>query len=269
MTDTYLLPEVHIVITQVPGVDGIASPARLTQIETDLATVLTRPDVATLGDIPDVNAPAPVNGDVIRWNATTETWDAVAPGSGIQIRDDGGSSTGFFEPNAVMIWARPGLAVSAGTPGAVFLAPVFGTAANTIAQGNHTHGLYPDTVLPFSASGTLSSGTRTLVSGTVSGLDPARQYRLRGWLMVHARGDGTGASFVMTRVTINGVNKSNFEESRLVAGVLVTEPTIYPTTGAAITGVTSVSVSAAAIYQSGDPAYIGGGVLVIEVASNR
>src|SRR5690606_21333254 len=58
-------------------------------------------------------------------------------------------------------------------------------SSNAVARGDHTHQVRVDTQLTFSASGSFSSGTRTLVSGTVTGLDPARTYVLKGVLDVH------------------------------------------------------------------------------------
>lgn len=140
-------------------------------------------------------------------------------------------------------------------------------AALSVARSDHTHSIRIDQTLAFVASGTLSSGTRTLVTDSVTSLDPTRTYVIKGILYLHARGDGSGASFVRPRVTINGSNKDLFEQARLVAGVLITEPTHHA--GVTVTGVTSVAVSASVAFSSGDPSYIGGGELMIEVVANR
>lgn len=265
MVDTYLQPEVHIVITQSPGVDGTTSTARLGQIESDLAIVLARPAIEALDDVPDVDAAGATAGQSLLRNAANTGWEAGTPVTGISVKDD----TLPAATGVTTLDFRRGLRATEQVPGEVDVTIDYaGTgSATSVARSDHTHSIRIDQTLPIPASGTLSSGTRPLVSGTVSGLDPARSYVIKGTMYLHARGDGSGASFARPRVTINGVNKGLFEDMRLVAGVLITEPTHHA--GVLVTGVSSVAVAATVAFSGGDPAYIGAGELFIDVTASR
>lgn len=265
MTDTYLQPEVHIIITQTPGVDGITNPARLTQIETDLATVMSRPAIYAIDDIPDVSVTSATDGDALLYNSATSMWEPGATTGAISQVD---SETGASVLDVSRIFTRRGITVvDSGFAGVAYVQPIYGTGANTVAEGRHAHALHQDSAFPFAPSGVLSSGTRTLVSDTVSGLDPTKAYLIKGTIYLHLRGDGTGASYALPKLTINGVSRDQFEEARSVAGVMVTEVARH--TGVLVAGLSSVAVGASVSFQSGDPSYISAGVLVIEIFASR
>lgn len=162
----------------------------------------------------------------------------------------------------------PGLAVdpSFGSPRA-HVVPQFGTTNTTIARGNHTHAIRVDTQLTFSASGSFSSGTRTLVAGNVTGLDTTKTYVLKGVLDVHLRGDGAGAGYTRPRITINGNAVDMPERPRNVAGVQPCYTMRHP--GVTVSGVSSVAVSATIAYSEGDATWVGGGALTISIEANR
>lgn len=261
--------DVLIHIIAAPGLagDGFTAPEAAT-LRSDIDTLLGRPIVTELNDVPDVDTTGATDGQALLYNAGTDEWKPGASGGTIRrIAEAWGDSTMVEHVSTL----RPlhGISVEAGDPGTAYLKLEFGGTGSAVsaARSDHHHNLHADQAFPFDASGTLSAGTRTLVTGNVSGLDPARTYIIKGTLYVHMRGDGTGASYTRPRATIAGNAKDIFEDSRVVAGVLITEVT--PHTGVSVTGVTNVAVSASVSYQPGDPAYIGGGVLVIEIESNR
>lgn len=256
----------HIGVPGLPG-DGFTAP-EASALRTDVNEILARPNIAGLDDIPDVNAAAPGDGESLIYNSATGKWDTgVSTGSINTVRQTWGDTTTVSAVNDLAIDA--GLQVSPSGVGTAILSVRLGGTGSSylVARQDHTHVIFADRPFPFVASGTLSGGTRTLVSGNVTGLDSDRSYILKGTLYLHQRGDGTGASFTRPRLTINGVGVDVFEDSRAVAGVLVTEVVHHP--GVGISGVTSVAVSATVSFQPGDPAYIGGGVLFIEIEANR
>ena len=254
----------HIAAPGLPG-DGFTAP-EATVIRDDLDDLLARPVITKLDDVPDVNASSPTNGQALAWDSASSTWKPVGVGSPVSTQS-GGAGT-LFGPVSIFDF-RTGLTVAQHStyPTLAIVTPVYGTTANTIAQGNHAHVMYLDRAFPFAETGTLSGGTRTLVSDVVTGLDPAKSFVLKGRLYLHLRGDGSGASFARPRITISGNPMDMFENARIVAGVLITE--ITPHTGLLVSGVSSVAVSATVAFHPGDPVYVGGGVLVIEIQANR
>lgn len=272
MVDTYLQPEVHIVLTQTPGVDGTPSTSRLTQIENDLATLLGRPVITQLADVPDVVGPF-ANGQVLVWDDTDEEWRPGSVNLPIQATAFGGTplATAFRILDTTF-----GLTMTADEPfpgveRVRIQANFAGTGdANTIARSNHTHTLPANTRAFATASGTLSSGTRTLISGTVSGLNPAYTYLADAILIGDLRGEGSGAGYSQPRITLNSVTQTRFGgngDVRTVAGV-DREYSMHHG-GVSVSGVSSFAYSATLSYQSGDPINVGAGELVIRLRANR
>lgn len=259
----------YIAAPGLPG-DGFTAP-EASAIRGDLDNLLARPVISQLTDIPDVVG-TPANNDTIFWNDTTDQWEIGTPQSAIWVESVVGSTT-YITANefAKRIAVNEGLTAQAqsGFPERVLINVQYGGTgtSNSVARADHVHIVSDDKMFAIAASGTLSSGTRSLVNTSITGLDPAKNYVIKGTLYLHLRGDGTGASYVRPSVTIGPLTRNVFEDSRGVAGVIVTET--VPHEGGYFTGVTSVAVSANVAFQPGDPAYIGGGVLVIEIESNR
>lgn len=221
-----------------------------------------------LVDLSDVDADTPADGMALVYDAATQSWK---PGS-VQgkLEEVRNANNTTVIPDVHTILAGGGLDVipsDAGTPGLAYIVPLYGTGSRTVAEGDHTHAIRPDAYFTFPASGSFSSGTRSLVSGTVTGLDPAKTYVLKGTLDVHLRGDGTGAGYTRPRITINGNSVDMPERPRNVAGVQPCYTMRHP--GVLVTGVSSVTVSGAIVYSEGDPTWVGGGALTIEVIANR
>lgn len=253
----------YIASPGLPG-DGFTAPEALV-IRNDLDTLLARPVITELDDVPDVDTAGATGTALIK--QADGTWAARVIPTGIDFYRGAGFATEI--PDITRVDLGPGLWIQHISSGRAMLEALFGGtgSSNSVARQDHTHNLHADQHFPFSASGTLSGGTRTLVTGTVTGLDPERTYFLKGKVYVHMRGDGSGASFTRPSVTIGGSSRNIFEDSRVVAGVLITEVAMHE--GLGVTGVTTVAVSAAVSFQPGDPAYIGGGVLAIEIQANR
>jgi hypothetical protein len=247
-----------------PGIDGTGiTPAEKAQLVTDVATALARPAITKLTDISDVEDGASV-GETIVWDGTN--WAPGQPVGSIGAVYDHTDTQVITE--ATSITAKGGLTARAGTgAGAAVIEALIGTAANTLAEGNHTHTLKTDHLFPYPESGALSSGTRTLVSGNVTGLDPERTYVLKGTLTGDVQGGGTGAGYSTPRITIHSNTKARFGRVRSVAGV-PREFTVHHG-GVTVSGVSSATVSADIQYSEGDPINVGGGVLRIEIEANR
>lgn len=258
------LQDIIVVKIQRPGIDGTGiTPAEKSQLVTDVATALARPDIRHLEDLEDVSGGQAV-GETIVWDGTN--WVPGQPVGSIGVVYDHTDTPVITE--ATSITAKGGLTARAGTgPNAAVIEALIGTAANTLAEGNHTHTLKTDPLFPYPESGALSSGTRTLVSGNVTGLDPARTYVLKGTLTGDVQGGGSGAGYSTPRITIHGNTKARFGRVRSVAGV-PREFTCHHG-GVTVTGVSTATVSADIQYSEGDPIVVGSGVLRIEIEANR
>lgn len=185
----------------------------------------------------------------------------------VQNRTGDDTSTAYPDIDDLYFWR--GFEVQNPSAGRAIITLIYGStgASFAVARDDHTHSVRVDTQLPFPASGSLSGGTRTLISGNVTGLDPARTYVLRGVLDVQLRGDGTGAGYTLPRITLNGSARDMPDRPRSVAGVQPCYTMRHP--GVTVSGVSSVPVSATIAYSEGDATWVGGGALTIEVASNR
>lgn len=259
----------HIAAPGLPGDGFTATEAAI--IRNDLDALLARPIIDALDDIPNVTDNATTGQSIVKqadgsWAganvglpiSATQHDNPFPAGSGSNIRTINVYGYGLTPTvDDVLGHNRLNLQVKFGGTG----------ASSSVARADHTHQIFADREFLVSPSGTLSGGTRTLVNSSITGLDPARTYIIKGTLYLHARGDGTGASYVRPRVTINTNSKDVPEDMRPVAGVLITE--VVPHVGVSVTGVSSVPVGASVAFQPGDPAYIGGGVLVIEIEANR
>jgi hypothetical protein len=218
-----------------------------------------------LVDLSDVDPAGLADGLTLVWNEASGTWKPGTSGGTIARIGNAGTEENSYDVNHISV--RGGLRMVQSAPGVVFIEGVTGTTAGTLASGAHTHSLRANTALRFTASGSLSSGTRSLTSGTITGLVPANTYIITGRLSGQVRGEGTGAGYSVPRITIDGNTRDIAERPRTVAGVQVSYHLEHP--GVSVTGVSSVAVSASIAYSEGDPLWVGGGDLIIDVKSNR
>lgn len=266
MTDPFTIDDEPFVLVVPSG--AAIPPGNITEAEwlalKDRVTVVEAG--SDLGDLNDVDTSGIVDGETVVYDADTGTFVAGTAGGTI---DTVRSQTGAEVNDVNHIYFRYGLRTLAGAAGVVTVQNEFGTAANTVAEGNHRHAVYRDETFTASASGTLSSGTRGLGSGNVTGLLPDRTYVIRATLRVDLRGEGTGAGYTLPRITLNGNTVNRFAQSRTVSGVDREASMSHP--GVSVNGSdqSSVSVSAAISYQSGDPINIGASELVVSIESQR
>lgn len=262
--------DIVLIQIQRPGIDGagIAAPEK-TQLVNDVAAALARANITSLMAVPGVTG-TPANGDVLTFDGSQ--WQPQTMAAGIVTISEQG--IGVISTIAGTMEFAEGLTVTASeTGGTVYPSVVFGGtgSANSVAHSDHTHSLWADVPLPFDASGTLSSGSRPLVSGTVSGLDPARTYIITADLIGDLRGGGTGAGYTLPRITIGSVIQDRFGgtrgEVRTVSGVDRQYSMDHP--GATVSGVSSVTVGATLAFRSGDPIIVGAGELTIGIKANR
>lgn len=257
----------HVMI---PGMDGNGmTPAEYAQLRSDADDILARPNITGVMAIPGVSG-SPTVGDVLV-HIGDDQWEPQELSPGISIVFSSGvisnvASTLDFHSGSFNVTAS-------GSGGTVFIEPRYAGsgAARTLARSDHEHQLRLDAALPFDETGTLSSGTRTLISGNVTGLDPSRTYMLSGELKGDLRGGGDGAGYTLPRITMAGNARDRFGgsrgEVRTVSGVDRPYEMNHP--GVTVSGVTSASVSASIAYRSGDPINVGAGELTIKIKANR
>lgn len=249
----------RVIATGPPG-DGFDAAAAL-QMRNDMDTMLARPVVETLTDIPDVVGD-PSDGDSIVWDAADDRWETRAVAGNIARVDDRTSTQ--VEPNVSRLTFEAGLTARRAGAGWAAASVVFAGpgSANSAARSDHVHPNVQVPAMTIPESGSLSSGTRTLVSGNVTGLDPAKTYTIKPIMVLEVQGEGVGAGYSVASVTV-GASTATRNESRHVSGV-PREITIFHS-GHAVTGVTSVTVTARLQYTSGDPVYVRGGRVTVDV----
>lgn len=255
-----------------PGLPGHISEAEAAAIRADQAAILARPVVERSLDLADFPE-APEDGETIVWDEAAEAWIVGTAGGSIeQVRDHTGEIvhqhtrdlTFRFGLTAVAAWGE-------GSP-RVAIEPVYGGTgtATTVARSNHVHPQYIDRPVPIPASGSLSSGTRSLGSTTITDLDPTITYYIGATLILDLRGEGSGAGRSIPSITIGpsgSAVKRDRPSVRTVAGVDREAAFIHE--GIQIAGVTAVPVSCAIQFSSGDPVYVDAGRLTISIKKNR
>lgn len=263
MTDTFLLDdEPHALV--VPAAAAIP-PATITAAEWEaLKGRVTAVEGLGLVDLTDVDATGLADGLTLVYDSTL--FDGAGgwkPGS-IQGAVSRITNAGTADDARDVTWLslRNGVEFVESAPGVVFVQLTYGGtgAANLPARWDHTHAMPPDWPLDIAASGDLSSGTRTLVSGAV-GLAADREYLLTARLVFDARGSGAGAGFATARIVLNG-NTSARPEARVVSGV--DREVTWEHAGVTVSGVSSVTVSATFQHNgASDPIYVGAGRLTV------
>lgn len=251
----------------IPGQPGTGmDEAEFAALRNDIDTLLTKPVIDELLDIPDVTG-TPADGDSLVWDAGDDRWETRAIAGNIARVDDHTSSQ--VEPNVSRLTANVGLTAARAGSGWVAIHARFAGSgsANLVARSDHTHAAPYRTRSPFSATGTLSSGTRTLISGNVTGLDPTRTYRISARAVGDVQGEGTGAGYTMPVITLDGAAVERFGEVRSVSGV-PREWTVDHG-GVTVSGVSSVAYNASIQYRSGDPINIRAGLIVLHISSDR
>lgn len=213
-----------------PG-SGITN-AEHTALRSDVTTLLGRPAITSLGAVPDVTITSPATGHIIVRDASG-TWVNRAPAPAITVTDSSSvdlTLTGS-DLTAAVIFSGSGSSPAA-------------------ARADHEHRLPSFPKTDFAATGNISSGTRALASVNqtlVSGVT----YRVLADVELTVRGGGSGSSFYVLRVEINGVG-SGSTQLQAVAGV--PRHTSHDFQPLPITGDgTAITANASISYDGGDP----------------
>lgn len=262
-----------VFMTQIarPGLSGDGMDvAEYAALRADMNTMLARPAIHQLLDIPDVNG-APVDGDTLVYDAATNEWSPAAIPNGIRVSPDAEDDPW---PGVNLMIFTGGLSAvrSSLYPNIVTVVPnVTGSGTSyAMARVDHTHAIRLPARVPFPATGSHSAGTRSLTTQTISGFDPSRTYNVWGELRGDLRGEGTGAGYSRPRITLTDASahgQNRFGDVRTVAGVDREFGMVHQ--GIQFTGRSSITVEATLQFQPGDPMYVGAGELVIYIESNR
>lgn len=256
---------VHQIIT--PGQPGGISTAEAAAIRADQATILARPVISRFRDIPDVGG-NPADGQIYAWDAATQTLLPVNPGKPLLVTDEAGESVANV--GKIIGWRGVNITLPAsGEPGAVYLDVAFAGSGTQFmaAHADHYHAQWVDIPLVIPATGTLSSGTRTLGSVTVTGMVPDVTYVLTGTMAIDLRGEGTGAGRSTPRLRLHTNEQARHVPARTVAGVDREATVLHD--GIYISGVSQVTAVALVQYTDGDPIYINGGKMVVKIKPFR
>lgn len=194
------------------------------------------------------------------------SWLIGTPPGLTRVAQDGTSKI----TNAGSINVKSGLQATDDGAGEVGIAPRYGTTSSTIAEGNHQHTSANVTRTQFGATGTLSSGSRTLATLNVvlaSGID---------W-MLYARGFVVGRNNISSGTFSVGIRlggsasyPEEFQEYQTVGGV----PTPCEVdTSRPLVGGGNITCTLRAIisspYGSGDPVDLRAGRVVVQAWPRR
>lgn len=166
MVRTYADLEKARVVLGRPGLAGTGiTEAQLDDITSRLGAM----EGHGIADHPDTDIDSPVEGQILQYDASGKLVN-VTPGGGVRVRDH---TAAVVTENAGDLTFRLGLTASQGTGDQstrTFVAPNFGTDANTIAEGNHLHPVPVETrhvLVDPGAVPVITSGSRNLVTATV------------------------------------------------------------------------------------------------------
>lgn len=271
MVDIYD-PKPFLHIIAIPGLPGSGFTApEAAAIRDDVDTLLSRPVITQLNDVPDVNTTAASDGNVLVYDSDTNTWGASPGALPLSVTADGepmadnvsivDAGTGLLKSNDVVFGRnRALLSVNFGGTG----------SSGEVARRDHTHTAPSAARATFNATGYLSTGSRTLATTTVV-LAAGVQYLVKATLKPQMRGADSGSAYFTMTTTINGNARTSSGGATsgfwCVQGVPNKESwTHYQTitgTGAAIT------ITGAVAYHSGAGFNVDAGELEIELFPQR
>lgn len=225
-----------------------------------------------LVDLSDVDADGLVDGQTLIYDEDDEVWKPGLPAGTISsVLNASGSPVVV---NAARLQFADGLAASQHSTDAtraVVRVNMGGSGtSNSLARVDHNHSAIRRANKAASLNITLSSGTMTIDSATVTQLNPDIAYLIEATMFGDVRGAGTGAGEVtpFIRFPVGGVQQSTQGYAvRTVAGV--DRPYIHMHDSAEVTGVTSVEVQARMQFTSGDPTLIKSGRIKVRAIPRR
>lgn len=267
MTDPFVLDDEPFVFV-VPASANIP-PGNITGPEWDsLKSRVTNLEGWTLTNLDDVDLAGLFGGATLIFDSSTGLWKpGTVQGSIALVSQNWAPVTNVPDVDHLVFTA--GISVAEGSsPGIGLVALVFGGSgsASTPARSDHTHTILLDTRQTYGATGTLSGGTRALVSRSIS-LSSSSTYIIKARLTGDLRGEGAGAGYTLPSITIGTNTVNRHSDVRTVSGVDREFTTSHP--GVQVSGLSSVTVSADIAYQAGDPINVGAGELVISIELNR
>lgn len=196
----------HVMVPGLPGT-GFTAP-EATQMRTDMDTMLARPVIDALDDIPDVNATGPEDGQVLVWDDAANAWVLASLGNPVAVTAFGDLLSPAIDSARIIDFAA-GLTVTsdepfAGFPRATASVNFAGTGgAFTAARSDHTHTNTAPTITTFAGTGYMSGGNRTLVTTNVT-LANGISHVVTAYLRIKMRGADSGAANYRLTTSING-----------------------------------------------------------------
>src|SRR5690554_169004 len=188
-------------IRQVPGLPGeSADEARMSAIEGDLTTLLARPAITELSDIPDVDDSGKAAGKALLVNNAADGYELGDPSGAIALVDS--------IADVSTLTTGAGLTSSEPDTGEAELAVAFaGTgSADTASRSDHTHTIAGAGFVTYEAKGSLSSGSMTLATFTFP-LTNGVEYLIIGTLHATQRANGESSNYYQLVVNIDGGNR--------------------------------------------------------------
>lgn len=178
---------------------GDLTPAEVQALRDDVADAMNK----GLVDLSDVDTAGDTGMVLAKQEDGTFAFENV-PGSLAEVGQNWGSPVPvFFDIHSLRF--RPGIYVeeSSANPGLVLVGPVFGNAADTIAEGDHTHTQPMPVRVTTAPSGYMSGGSRSLGSTSVT-LASGITYIVEAEVYGQFRGADPGAAYYTLSLTIDG-----------------------------------------------------------------
>lgn len=196
----------RILTSRAPVVNG-AEPSDIewTDLQGRVGTLETDPKL--LAALEDVDITGLADGDVLVWDAAAGVFRVGSVADPIEIDD--GFAINRFGPVTLIEFVR-GLTVAQhpSLPYIAIVEPLYGTSANTVAEGNHAHGLPTTTRAPITPQGYMSSGTRQLASTNVT-LPAGKTCLVKAEIApMQIRGADPGPCYYQLSLAINGNTRS-------------------------------------------------------------
>ena len=256
-----MVPDDIIVITVAPI--GPPSPGSWTSGEkTTALNAIATLNAQKLEEHTGVNPAGLAAGKTFIRNPANNGWVIGLPPGLARIEQDG--TTKITDVSAIN--AKNGLIVTDDGSGEAGLAPNYGSAANTIAQGNHVHSGVELYRAQFAATGVLSSGSRTLYSANVvppAGID----WVMEAQVFVQARNNINNGTFNLgIRIGASGAYPEELHEYLTVGGVpnMCEVETSRPFVGGG-----SIAITVRAVWASGDPVDLRAGRVIVRAWPRR
>ena len=237
-------PDITVITIAPLGMPGAGlSSGEKASILADIATL----NAQKLEEHTGVDATGIAAGKVLVRNAGNTGWEIVTPAAGLTRMEQDGTS---IITSVAAINAKNGLTVTDDGSGEAGLAPTYGTTANTIAQGNHTHTAPVITRGRWNATGVLSSGSVTLVNTNIV-LSTSVNWTLMAQAFMTARNNINNGTFNFgIRLGASGSYPEETEEHLTVGGVprLCEIETSRPLVGGG-----TIALTIRAIWATNDP----------------